>query len=272
MSGDLCYLCFQKYSKKVIPAILTCCGEGVCVACCRRKYKKDKISTLTGSHDMIKCMFCYQRFDSVKGPHWIINKPVIKLLNIGIKQSTLQQAQALIGHSSESNNGNVNSISGSSSGNESDQSIRYANAAEDYDSDDYYDNESVTDSTSHFGRRYLNDSIIEGIINTINLYYQGYESYEPDIEDCLKVLLMALFCDNKFTDYIYVDILDVAITYASVVEYCGKRFNLDAVSTLVEETTLDIKEGYSRYTDLFYGNALHVPLHPDVEESLKNMK
>ena len=93
MSAQLsCQICTNSYGGKIIPTILTCCGEDICFDC-GESDRVAKISNLTGRRKMIQCMLCNQLFHSEKDTPWIVNKPLIRSNGIIVDMSSVKEAQ-----------------------------------------------------------------------------------------------------------------------------------------------------------------------------------
>ena len=88
-----CSVCREDFGGKVVPAILTCCGEEICYEC-GENYRVAKISNLTGNRKKIKCLLCNAEFHSINDTPWIVNKPMIKRLNLQVDLSCVREAQA----------------------------------------------------------------------------------------------------------------------------------------------------------------------------------
>lgn len=231
-----CPICTNNYGGNVVPTILACCSGHACYRCCE-KDRVAKISKPAYYNKMIECMFCIKRFHCFNETPWIVNIPFIGVTGIEVDMSDVRQAQGSIEY------------------------MRQEQAAR----------ENI--SGRNTGIRVLTGQLSQEIVNEVRLHYGGpwndsNEPYEITTEDSERVLSMAIFCDEKYYNYMYNDLLDTAITYAYLLEFCDGRFNLDAISAIVEEAGINVKEEYSRENDVHYQSELNEVLTPDIEERL----
>lgn len=76
-----CPVCYDSYGGKVIPALLQCFLNQVCVDC-MRKDRAQKISLLVGNKKRIQCMLCNHPFHCEKDSAWRVNRPYIEAMGI----------------------------------------------------------------------------------------------------------------------------------------------------------------------------------------------
>jgi len=85
-----CPVCYDSYGGKVIPALLQCCLNHVCVDCVE-KDRAQKISLLVGNKKRIQCMLCNHPFHCAKDSLWKVNLPYIEAIGIRVDLNDLHQ-------------------------------------------------------------------------------------------------------------------------------------------------------------------------------------
>ena len=85
-----CPVCYDSYGGKVIPAMLQCCLNQVCVDCVE-KDRAQKISLLVGNKKRIQCMLCNHPFHCEKDSLWRINRPYIEAIGIRVNLNDFHQ-------------------------------------------------------------------------------------------------------------------------------------------------------------------------------------
>ena len=85
-----CPVCYDSYGGKVIPAMLQCCLNQVCVDCVE-KDRAQKISLLVGNKKRIQCMLCNHPFHCEKDSLWRVNRPYIEAIGIRVNLNDFHQ-------------------------------------------------------------------------------------------------------------------------------------------------------------------------------------
>ena len=98
-----CPVCYDSYGGKVVPALLQCCLNHVCVDCVE-KDRAQKISLLVGNKKQIQCMLCNHPFHCAKDSLWSVNRPYIDAIGIRVHSNDLHQEILSQGTISAKNN------------------------------------------------------------------------------------------------------------------------------------------------------------------------
>ena len=85
-----CPVCYDSYGSKVVPTLLQCCLNHVCVGCLE-KDRAQKTSLLVGNKKQIQCMFCNHSFHCAKDIPWRVNRPYIDAIGIRVDSNDLHQ-------------------------------------------------------------------------------------------------------------------------------------------------------------------------------------